>query len=242
MYEEYFGEEHDIFRSSLRKFVEKEIKPHLEEWEDKEIFPVELYKKCAGAGFLGLGFPEEYGGIPCDRFMSIVFTEEMVRSGSIGIVAGLGSYEIALPPIVNLGTEEQKKRFLPPVLSGEKIAALGITEPDAGSDVASIKTRAVRDGDHYIVNGAKTFITSGCRANYITAAVRTGGPGFKGISLLVVDSATPGFSVSKKIRKMGWNCSDTAELSFVDCPVPVENILGGEGQGFMGIMMNFQNE
>ena len=127
-------------------------------------------------------------------------------------------------------------------MKGEKIAALGITEPNAGSDVANIRTRAVRDGDDYIVNGAKTFITSGCRANFITTAVRTGGPGYKGVSLLVIDSATPGFSVAKKIRKMGWNASDTAELSFVDCRVPAANILGGEGQGFAGIMINFQNE
>jgi len=147
-----------------------------------------------------------------------------------------------MPPVLNLGTEEQKQRFLVPVLAGKKIAALGITEPNAGSDVANIRTRAVREGDHYVVNGAKTFITSGCRANFITTAVRTGGPGYKGVSLLMIDSATPGFSVAKKIRKMGWHASDTAELSFEDCRVPAENILGGEGQGFLGIMINFQNE
>ena len=241
--QEYFSEEHDIFRGSVRKFVEKEVKPHIEEWEDAEIFPIELYKKAADAGFLGLGYPEEYGGVPCDTFMSIAFTEEMIYgSGSIGLVSGLGSFSIAIPPIVNLGTEEQKQKFVVPVIKGEKIAALGITEPNAGSDVANITTRAVRDGDDYIVNGAKTFITSGCRANFITTAVRTGGPGFKGISLLVIDSSTPGFSVSKKIRKMGWNASDTAELSFVDCRVPAANLLGQEGMGFYGIMINFQNE
>ncbi|MGO9212820.1 MAG: acyl-CoA dehydrogenase family protein [Syntrophales bacterium] len=241
--QEYFSEEHDIFRGSVRKFVEKEVKPHIEEWEDAEIFPIELYKKAADAGFLGLGYPEEYGGVPCDKFMSIAFTEEMIYgSGSIGLVSGLGSFSIAIPPIVNLGTEEQKQKFVVPVIKGEKIAALGITEPNAGSDVANITTRAVRDGDDYIVNGAKTFITSGCRANFITTAVRTGGPGFKGISLLVIDSSTPGFSVSKKIRKMGWNASDTAELSFVDCRVPAANLLGQESMGFYGIMINFQNE
>jgi len=242
MYEEYFTEEHQIFRTSVRKFVEKEIAPHIDRWEDEESFPVELYRKCAAEGFLGIGYPEAYGGAACDRFMSIVFTEEMTRCGSVGLVAGIGSHSIAMPPVLHLGTEEQKRRFLIPVLKGEKISALGITEPDAGSDVANIRTRARRDKDHYVVDGAKTFITSGCRANFVTTAVRTGEAGHKGISLLVIDSATPGFSVAKKIRKMGWNASDTAELSFVDCRVPAENLLGGEGQGFYGIMANFQNE
>jgi len=242
MSEDYFTEEHRIFRAAVRKFVEQEIRPHIDRWEDEELFPVELYRRCAEEGFLGIGYPEAYGGTPCDRFMSIVYTEEMIRSGSVGLVAGLGSLSIAMPPVLHLGTEEQKRRFLVPVIKGEKISALGITEPDAGSDVANIRTRAIRDGDHYVVNGAKTFITSGCRAHFITTAVRTGEAGHKGISLLVIDSATPGFSVAKKIRKMGWNASDTAELSFVDCRVPAENLLGGEGQGFYGIMANFQSE
>ena len=242
MYQEYFTEEHQIFRTSVRKFVEKEIKPHIDQWEDEELFPVELYKKAADAGFLGLEYPEAYGGSPCDKFMNIAYTEEMIRAGSVGLVAGLGSYSIAMPPVLSMGTEKQKQKFLIPVLKGEKISALGITEPNAGSDVANIRTRAVRNGDHYIVNGSKTFITSGCRAHFITTAVRTGGAGYKGVSLLMIDSSTPGFTVAKKIRKMGWNASDTAELSFVDCRVPVENMLGGEGQGFVGIMINFQNE
>jgi acyl-CoA dehydrogenase len=242
MYQEYFTEEHQIFRTSIRKFVEKEIKPHIDHWEDEELFPVELYKKAADAGFLGLEYPEAYGGSPCDKFMNIAYTEEMIRAGSVGLVAGLGSYSIAMPPVLSMGTEKQKQKFLVSVLKGEKISALGITEPNAGSDVANIRTRAVRNGDHYIVNGSKTFITSGCRAHFITTAVRTGGAGYKGVSLLMIDSSTPGFTVAKKIRKMGWNASDTAELSFVDCRVPVENMLGGEGQGFVGIMINFQNE
>jgi acyl-CoA dehydrogenase len=242
MYQEYFTEEHQIFRTSVRKFVEREIKPHIDHWEDEELFPVELYKKAADAGFLGLEYPEAYGGSPCDKFMNIAYTEEMIRAGSVGLVAGLGSYSIAMPPVLSMGTEKQKQQFLVPVLKGGKISALGITEPNAGSDVANIRTRAVRNGDHYIVNGSKTFITSGCRAHFITTAVRTGGAGYKGVSLLMIDSSTPGFTVAKKIRKMGWNASDTAELSFVDCRVPVENMLGGEGQGFVGIMINFQNE
>ena len=173
--------------------------------------------------------------------MHVAFTEEMIRSGSVGLVSGLGSHSIAMPPVLNLGTEEQKQRFLVPVLAGDKVSALGITEPNAGSDVANLRTRAVRDGDFYIVNGAKTFITSGCRANFITTAVRTGGPGHKGISLLVIDSSTPGFSVSKKIRKMGWappirrNCPSWTAGSR-------PRISGGEGMGFYGIMINFQNE
>ena len=242
MYQEYFGEEHNILRDSVRRFVEKEIKPHLDEWEDKEIFPLELYKKAGDAGFLGLEYPEELGGTPADKFMFVAYVEELVRCGSMGVSIGLSTHHISMPHILKLGTEEQKQRFIVPVLKGDKVGALGVTEPNTGSDVASILTRAVRDGDHYIVNGSKTFISSGTRANFITTAVRTGGPGHKGVSLLVIDSSTPGFKVAKKIRKMGWNASDTAELSFEDCRVPVENLLGREGDGFRGLMVNFQNE
>jgi len=175
--------------------------------------------------------------------MFIAYVEEFIGGcGSSGLFSGLSSHTIASPPVLALGTEEQKERFLTPVLCGEKVAALGITEPDAGSDVANIRTRAVRDGDCYVVNGSKTFITSGCRANFITTAVRTGGPGHKGISLLVIDSSTPGFRVSRKLKKTGWHATDTAELSFEDCRVPVENLLGVEGDGFRGIMLNFQKE
>jgi len=242
MYEPYFGEEHNILRDSVRRFVEKEIKPHVEEWEDQELFPLELYKKAGDAGFLGLEYPEELGGTPADKFMFVALVEELVRCGSLGVSIGISTHHISMPHILKLGTEEQKRRFIVPVLKGEKVGALGVTEPNTGSDVASILTRAVRDGDHYVVNGSKTFISSGTRANFITTAVRTGGPGHKGVSLLVIDSSTPGFKVAKKIRKMGWNASDTAELSFEDCRVPVENLLGREGDGFRGLMVNFQNE
>ena len=242
MYQEYFGEEHNILRDSVRRFVEKEIKPHVEEWEDEEIFPLELYKKAGDAGFLGLEYPEELGGTPADKFMFVAYVEELVRCGSMGVSIGLSTHHISMPHILKLGTEEQKQRFIVPVLKGDKVGALGVTEPNTGSDVASILTRAVRDGDHYVVNGSKTFISSGTRANFITTAVRTGGTGHKGVSLLVIDSSTPGFKVAKKIRKMGWNASDTAELSFEDCRVPVENLLGREGDGFRGLMVNFQNE
>jgi acyl-CoA dehydrogenase len=242
MIQPYFDESHNILRESLRRFVQKEILPHVDEWENQECFPRELYGKLAEGGFLGLGYPEELGGTTADAFHVIVFTEEMIRSGSVGLVAGLGSHGIALPPVLALGTDEQKERFIRPVLSGEKIAALAITEPDAGSDVARLRTRAVLDGDHYVVNGAKMFITSGCRADFVTTAVRTGGEGYAGISLLVIESSSPGFSVAGKIRKMGWNASDTGELVFEDCRVPKENLLGKEGMGFYGIMENFQRE
>lgn len=238
----YFDETHEALRDSVRKFIAREITPYLDAWEDEELIPRDLYCKAAEQGFLGLGYPEELGGTPADKFHGIAMTEEFIRTGSLGLVASLFSLGIGLPPIFALGTEEQKRRFIPPVLAGEKISALAITEPNAGSDVANIQTRAERDGDAYIVNGAKTFITSGCRADYITTAVRTGGEGHAGISLLVIESSTPGFKVAKKLRKMGWNASDTAELVFDNCRVPAENLLGGEGQGFPGIMANFQNE
>lgn len=239
---EYFGEEHDIFRRSLREFVSKEITPYIEDWEEEGEFPRSLYKRAAELGYLGTGFPEELGGTPGDIFLKIVMTEELMRCGSAGLVASIGSLDIAIPPIVRKGTPEQKERYVKPVLAGEKIAALAITEPSGGSDVANIKTRAVRDGDHYIVNGSKTFITSGVRADQITCAVRTGDEGSHGISFLIIESKTPGYSVGKKLKKMGWWASDTAEIFFDDCRVPAENLLGEENRGFYIIMENFQTE
>ncbi len=241
-FQEYFGETHKMVRDTVRKFVEREIKPFVEEWEEQGEFPRELYGKAGEAGILGIGYPESYGGSGGDTFLKIAACEELMRCGSAGVVAGLGSLDISIPPILSLGTEEQKSRFVPPVLKGAKISALGITEPNAGSDVANIRTKAVRKGDHYVVNGGKIFITSGARANQLTCAVRTGGEGFKGVSLLVMESDIPGYSVSRKLRKMGWWPSDTAQIFFDECPVPVENLLGQEGQGFYGIMQNFQNE
>ncbi|MEW5723145.1 MAG: acyl-CoA dehydrogenase family protein [Thermodesulfobacteriota bacterium] len=239
---EYFEESHRILRQQASRFVEKEIKPHVEEWEEAGEFPRELYRKAAEIGLLGVGYPEEWGGSGGDVFHEVVVTEELTRCGSGGVAAGLGSHSIALPPILALGTDEQKERFARPVIEGRRIAALGITEPGAGSDVANIRTRAVLDGDHWVVNGTKTFITSGCRADQVTLAVRTGGPGPHGLSLLLVETDRPGFSVSKKLRKMGWWASDTAELVLEDVRVPKENLLGEEGRGFYGIMHNFQKE
>ncbi len=241
-YQHYFGETHNLVRETVRKFVAREIRPFVDDWEEHGEFPRELYGKAGDAGILGIGYPEEYGGSGGDIFVKIASSEELMRCGSAGVVAGLGSLDISIPPILALGTEEQKFRFVPPVLKGEKISALGITEPDAGSDVANIRTRASRRDDHYRVNGSKMFITSGARADQLTCAVRTGGEGSRGISLLVIPSQAPGYAVSKKLRKMGWWASDTAQIFLEECRVPVENLLGREGQGFYGIMENFQNE
>ncbi|MFH1090405.1 MAG: acyl-CoA dehydrogenase family protein [Pseudomonadota bacterium] len=240
---EYFDESHRILRRTASRFVDKEIKPYVEEWEEAGLFPRELYLKAGQVGLLGVGYPEEYGGSGGDIFHEVVVTEELVRCGSGGVAAGLGTHSIAVPPIIALGSEEQKQRFVPPVMRGEKIAALGITEPGAGSDVAAIQTRAVCQGDCYLVNGGKTFISSGARADLLTLAVRTGGPGAQGLCLLVVEtSSTPGFFVSRSLKKMGWWASDTAELRFEDMRVPAQNLLGEEGRGFYGIMHNFQKE
>jgi len=237
------GEEHAALRAQARRFAKKHIAPHVDGWEEREEFPRALYGQAAEAGLLGVSYPETYGGAGGDITHALVAAEELVLAGtSVGTVAGLLAHGIALPPILVAGTEEQKQRFVPPVLAGEKIAALAITEPGGGSDVASLRTRAERDGDDYVVNGSKTFITSGCRADLVTAAVRTGGPGHVGISLLVIERGTPGFSVSRKLRKTGWLPSDTGELAFEDCRVPVANRIGPENAGFLAIMANFVHE
>ncbi len=241
-FQEYFSETHNMVRQTVRKFVEREIKPFVDEWEEQGEFPRELYLKAGKAGILGIGYPEAYGGSGGDIFVKIASSEELMRCGSAGVVASLGSLDISIPPILSLGTHEQKSLLVPPVLKGDKISALAVTEPNAGSDVANIRTRAVRKDDHYVVNGSKMFVTSGARANQLTCAVRTGGEGFQGISFLVIESNIPGYSVSEKFRKMGWWASDTAQIFFDECKVPVENLLGQEGQGFYGIMQNFQNE
>lgn len=236
------SEEHEAFRDSVKRFVRKEIEPCVNDWDEQGEFPRELYTRAAEAGLLGLGFPEEYGGMAVpDPFYNIVLMEEFTRAGSGGIIAGLFSLGIGAPPIANLGTEAQKQRFLPPILAGEKISALAITEPGGGSDVANLATTAKRDGDDYILNGTKTYITSGMRADYYTVAVRTGEAGMGGISLIVVERDTPGFSQTP-LKKMGWWCSDTATLYFDHCRVPAKNLLGEENGGFMGIMLNFNSE
>jgi len=238
----FLTEDHEAFRQQARRFVEREIVPHVERWEVAEQLPSELHRKAAAAGLLQIGFPEDCGGVEVpDLFYMIVLTEELARAGSGGVIASLMSHGIGTPPIVHAGTAEQKQRFARPVLAGEKIAALAITEPSGGSDVANLRTRAQREGEHYVVNGCKTFITSGMRADFITTAVRTGGDGMGGISLLVIEGDTPGLTRSP-LQKMGWWSSDTATLYFDQCRVPVANRIGPENAGFMAIMMNFNNE
>ncbi|MEK6805708.1 MAG: acyl-CoA dehydrogenase family protein [Pseudomonadota bacterium] len=237
----FHTEDHEAFRQQVRRFVEKECAPHIEKWETAEELPRALHKKAAEVGLLGIGFPEDCGGIEADPFYLIVMTEELAKAGSGGLIASLMSHGIATPPIAKAGTPEQKKKFAAPVLAGEKVAALAITEPSAGSDVANIKTTAKRDGEHYVVNGSKTFITSGMRADFVTAAVRTGGDGMGGVSLLVIEAGMPGFTRSP-LKKMGWWCSDTATLYFDNVRVPVANRIGPENAGFMAIMLNFNNE
>ena len=234
-------DEHAAFRATLRGFVDRELLPHIDAWEEAGEFPRDLYLRAGELGLLGMGFPEEYGGGPGDSSAIITLCDELARTGSGGLIAGLFSHGIGLPPIVNLGTDEQKRRFVPDVLAGRKVSALAVTEPSGGSDVANLKTTARRDGDHYVVHGSKMFITSGIRADLVTLAVRTGPPGLAGISLLVVEAGTPGFTTTP-LKKMGWWCSDTAALYFDECRVPVANLLGDENAGFLGIMQNFNRE
>jgi len=242
-FQEYFDPSHQMVRDSVRRFVEREILPDVDAWEEAEGFPRELYLKAGAAGILGIGFPEALGGShEGDLFAKVAASEELMRCGSGGLVAGLGSLDIGLPPIVKWARPEVRERVVPQVLSGEKISALAITEPGGGSDVANLQTRAVRDGDVYRVSGSKTFITSGVRADFYTVAVRTGAPGFGGISLLLIEKGTPGFTVGRQLKKMGWWASDTAELFFDDCRVPVGNLIGAENMGFACIMGNFQSE
>ena len=237
----YYTPEHAAFRETVRRFVAREIEPYATEWDEAGEFPRELYKKAAAVGLLQLRFPEEYGGIACDQFYRIIYAQELARAGSGGISASLNSHTIGAPPIARFGSAEMKARVLPPILAGEKISALAITEPSAGSDVANLKTTARRDGDHFIVRGEKTFITSGMRADYYSVAVRTGGAGMGGISLLLIERDTPGFTRTP-LKKMGWWASDTATLHFDDCRVPTDNLIGPEHGGFKVIMGNFNDE
>jgi len=235
------NEDHKAFRETVRRFVEKEILPNVDAWDEAEEFPRALYRRCAELGLFGLGFPEQYGGVPGDRFYGMVMIEELTRAASGGLLASLFSHTIGAPPIAAGGSAELKARVLPQILSGEKISALAVTEPSGGSDVANLKLRAERDGDHYILNGSKTFITSGMRADYITVAARTGGPGAGGVSALLVEGNTPGLTRTA-LKKMGWWCSDTAQLHFDHCRVPVANLLGQENGGFQIFMLNFNQE
>jgi acyl-CoA dehydrogenase len=227
-------------RATGAEFVRREVVPHLQDWEDAGEIPRELHLTAGGLGLIGVAFPEEVGGGGGDLLDSVALQEAMFDAGaSSGLMAGLFTAGIALPHIAASGDTDLVDRFVRPTLAGELIGSLAITEPGGGSDVARLRTTAVRDGDHYVVNGSKTFITSGVRADFVTTAVRTGGPGHGGISLLVVEKGTPGFTVDRGLRKMGWHCSDTAELSYVDCRVPAANLVGEEGSGFGQIADQF---
>jgi acyl-CoA dehydrogenase len=239
----HYGETHEGLAQSVRRFVAQEIAPHIDRWEAEGELPRDLHVKAAQAGILGLRYPEEYGGHSdgFDIFHGLVLTEELAAVGAGGLGASLMTHGIGLPPVLALGSDDLKRRIAPPVLAGEKIIALGITEPSGGSDVAALRTTAVRDGDAYIVNGSKMFITSGMRADWLTCAVRTGGPGAGGISLLLIDMASDGVARTR-LDKMGWRCSDTAAIYFNDVRVPAANLIGPENGGFIGIMRNFNSE
>lgn len=240
------NEEHAALRRQVARFAEAEIAPHAQAYEEAGEFPAALYRASAQAGILGVGFPVEYGGSGGDITHQIVAGEAMILHGrSVGTAVGLGSHVIALPPILHLGSEAQKQHYAPKILSGESISALAITEPDGGSDVAALRTRAVRQGDEYVVLGSKLYITSGYRADVVVTAVRTDPDLSKrhmGLSLLIIERGLPGFTPSRKLHKMGWWASDTAELSFSDCRVPVANRLGDEGSAFFAILRNFAAE
>ncbi|MFI2281703.1 acyl-CoA dehydrogenase family protein [Nocardia beijingensis] len=236
-------QERRALRSTVRGFVEREILPYLDGWERAGEIPRELHKKAGALGLLGVQFPESAGGSGGDGVDAMIVCEEMHQAGaSGGLFASLFTCGISVPHIIASGDAEQIERWVKPTLAGEKIGSLAITEPGGGSDVGHLTTTARRDGDHYIVNGAKTYITSGVRADFVVTAVRTGGPGSGGISLLIVDKNTPGFTVSRKLDKMGWLASDTAELSYVDVRVPVENLVGPENSGFYQIAGAFVSE
>jgi acyl-CoA dehydrogenase len=238
----FYSEDHEAFRAVVRRFAEAELAPHVEEWETAGEVPLHLYKRAAALGLFGDGFDAEYGGHgQRDALLRLVMLQELCRCGSGGVIASLLSNYIGLPPIQRMGSDELRARVLTPCLNGDAIAALAITEPGAGSDVARLQTTARSSGDHYVLNGQKTFITSGMRAHYLTVAVRTGGGGPAGISLLVVEGDRPGLSRTP-LDKMGWRSSDTATLYFDDVRVPVTNLLGEEGSGFKAIVNNFNAE
>jgi acyl-CoA dehydrogenase len=230
----------DALREVARELVRREIAPHLQEWEDAQTIPRALHLAAARQGLLGISFPESVGGEGGDLLDTMAVQEAMFAAGaSSGLMAGLFTHGIALPHIATHGSPDLVERYVRPTLAGELIGSLAITEPGGGSDVGNLRTTAVRDGDHFVVNGAKTFITSGVRADFVTTAVRTGGPGAAGVSLLVIDKDTPGFTVDRSLAKMGWHCSDTAELSFTDVRVPVGNLVGEQDAGFWYIAEQF---
>jgi acyl-CoA dehydrogenase len=240
-----YTDEHEIFRRSLRKFFEAEVKPNVEQWRKQGFIPREIWKKMGAQGFIGYWLPPEFGGSGLDFSYSVVLSEEMViASSDLGVNIGVHN-DVALPYIAHSGTEEQKKKYLPPACTGDCIVSIAMTEPGAGSDLASIRSTAIRKGDHYIINGQKTFISNGYACDLAIVAVKTdpkANPPHTGVSLVLVENGTPGFTKGRKLEKMGLHAADTAELSFEDCQVPVTNLLGAEGGGFFTLMQNLQQE
>jgi alkylation response protein AidB-like acyl-CoA dehydrogenase len=240
----YFTAEHEELRQSIRKFVVTELAPHAQDWEEDAYFADWVFPRMGELGYLGLHYPLEYGGQGGDYFASVVLSEEMARSrcGGLGMAVAVQT-DMATPPILKFGTEEQKQKYLVPAIKGDKVACLGITEPNAGSDVQNVQTWAKPDGADWIINGSKIFITNGIRADFITLVARTDrGRGFEGVTLFVVDCDTPGFVRSRKLEKVGMLASDTAELAFEDMRVPGDAVLGEVGQGFYNIMWELQGE
>ena len=237
---ELFRPEHNELRKNVRNFVEKELQPHSQEWERNESFPKELFKRVGALGFFGMKYPESVGGSGPDFLADAVVTEEFARAGSAGVSSSFGAHkDLATLYVYNFGTDEQHQRWLAPSIRGEIVGALGVTEPDAGSDVAGIKTRATKDGENWVINGSKIFITNGGWADYVVVAAKTDpDAGHQGVTLFVVEAGTPGFS-QKKIRMLGWRAGSTGELSFADVRIPDSNRLGEVGGGFVAIMQNF---
>jgi citronellyl-CoA dehydrogenase len=241
----YFTEEHEMFRQTVRSFVEKEINPYADAWEEAGIFPAhDLFKKMGDLGFLGLNYPEEYGGADADYWYTVVLAEELARANCGGVPMGIVVHtDMCTPALAQHGSHELKKKYLEPAIRGDMVGAIAVTEPDAGSDVASIRTRAEKDGDDYIITGSKIFITNGTQADWLCLLARTSNePGFRGMSLIIVPTDSPGFSVGRKLRKLGNYSSDTGELFFDHVRVPQSNRIGPEGMGFILQMQQFQKE
>jgi len=239
--EHLLDDSHKAFRDAAKRFATDFIAPHAYEWEEAEHFPDTLFREAGSQGILGIGFPEHVGGSG-DLLHVMVTAEGLLTGGSSGVVAGLGTLGIALPPLLHLGNEEQLDRVVRPCIRGERISALAVTEPNAGSDVAGIRTTARRDGDSYVIDGSKTFITSGVRADFVITLCRTGEDPHGGLTFFIVEKGTPGFQTSRALKKTGWRASDTAELSYDQVRVPAANRVGAEGSGFLAVMQNFQNE
>jgi acyl-CoA dehydrogenase len=239
-----FTEEHQMFRKSVQSFLEKEVVPYIEQWEKDGETPRSLFKRMGELGYLGIKFPEEYGGSGLDLIMEAVFTEELSRCGAGGVGAAIGSHTtIAMTNIWRYGNHEQKQKYLVPGIKGDLISALAITEPGGGSDVSAIKTTAKKDGDFYLLNGSKTFITNGVNADYVVVAAKTKDePVHRNVSLFIVETSSERYSVGKSLKKLGWRSSDTAEIFFDGVKVPKENLIGNENEGFLYIMKNFQYE